>query len=143
MSIGAKHNMFNNTLKNLKYTKNHEWARQEKDGTITVGITECAQQMLGDIVFVELPAIGTIIIAEKECGIVESVKSVSDIHAPISGEVITLNDKVTITPSLLNSDPQGEGWLFKIRPHNNSEFKTLMSTNDYNKFLETNKEHQA
>jgi len=127
--------MSNNIPENLKYTKTHEWARVESDGTVTLGITEHAQESLGDMVFVELPEVGKVIVAGKECGVVESVKSASDMYAPISGEVIAANEKVTATPALLNSDPQGEGWLVKVRPSNKSELDALMNAKTYGEFL--------
>ena len=124
-----------NIPENLKYTKTHEWARVESDGTVTIGITEHAQEALGDMVFVELPKVGAKITAGKECGVVESVKSASDLYAPISGDVIAANDKVTTTPALLNSDPQGEGWLLKVHPGNKTELDALMDAKAYSKFL--------
>lgn len=127
--------MSNNIPENLKYTKTHEWARLDSDGTITLGITDHAQESLGDMVFVELPQTGATITAGKECGVIESVKSASDLYAPISGEVIVANDKVTTTPALLNSDPQGEGWLLKVRPSNKSELDALMDAKTYSDFV--------
>lgn len=120
---------------NLKYTKSHEWARIENDGTVTIGITDHAQEALGDMVFVELPAIGKDLVATKECGVVESVKSASDVYSPLSGKVVAINDKVTTTPAILNSDPHGEGWLFRISLSNKSELDGLMDSAAYEKFL--------
>ena len=122
---------------NAKYTKTHEWVRLENDGTATIGITEHAQYALGDMVFVELPAIGKQIIAGKECGVVESVKSASDLYSPISGEVIANNADVTATPALLNQDPQGKGWLFKVRVKDTKELDALMDAASYEAFLAT------
>lgn len=122
---------------NAKYSKTHEWVRSENDGTVTVGITEHAQEALGDMVFVELPAIGAQITAGKECGVVESVKSASDLYAPISGEVTANNDAVTTTPALLNKDPQGSGWLFRVRVKDAKELNALMDAAAYQAFLAT------
>ncbi len=122
---------------NAKYTKTHEWVRSENDGTATIGITEHAQEALGDMVFVELPAIGKQIIAGKECGVVESVKSASDLYAPISGEVTANNAEVIATPALLNKDPQGSGWLFRVRVKDAKELDALMNAAAYQTFLAT------
>lgn len=122
---------------NAKYTKTHEWVRPENDGTATIGITDHAQQALGDMVFVELPAIGKQIVAGKECGVVESVKSASDLYAPISGEVTANNAEVTATPAILNKDPQGSGWLFRVRLKDVKELDTLMDAAAYEAFLAT------
>jgi len=122
---------------NAKYTNSHEWARQESDGTITIGITDHAQHALGDMVFVELPKIGAKIIAKKECGVVESVKSASDVYSPLSGEVVAINDAVVAAPATLNQDPQGAAWLFRIKPSDVKELDTLMDATAYAKFLES------
>lgn len=99
----------------LKYTESHEWVRTEADGTVTVGITEFAQDALGDIVFVELPKVGTTFGAGDDAAVVESVKAASDIYAPVAGEVVGVNDDVVNTPESINSDAYG-AWLFKIKP---------------------------
>lgn len=122
---------------NAKYTKTHEWVRSENDGTATIGITEHAQEALGDMVFVELPEIGKQITAGKECGVIESVKSASDLYAPISGEVTANNDAVTTTPALLNQDPQNSGWLFRVRVKDTKELDALMDAAAYEAFLAT------
>lgn len=100
----------------LSYTAEHEWARQEADGTVRVGITDFAQEALGDIVFVSLPAVGTQVSAGQVLGEVESTKSVSEIYAPFAGEVVARNDDLESRPELLNSDAYGEGWIVMIRP---------------------------
>ncbi len=100
----------------LKYTKTHEWVRVEADGTVTVGITEHAQDLLGDMVFVELPEVGSSLAAGKECAVVESVKAASDVYAPIAGEVTAVNEAVTDSPDLVNKAPYGDGWLFQMKP---------------------------
>lgn len=122
---------------NAKYSKTHEWVRSENDGTVTVGITEHAQEALGDMVFVELPAVGAQITVGKECGVVESVKSASDLYAPISGEVTANNNEVTATPALLNKDPQNSGWLFRVRVKDQKELDALMDAKTYETFLTT------
>lgn len=122
---------------NAKYTKTHEWVRLENDGTATIGITDHAQHSLGDMVFVELPAVGTQVAASKECGVVESVKSASDLYSPISGEVTANNADVTATPALLNQDPQGKGWLFKVRVKDAKELDALMDAVAYEAFAAT------
>ena len=98
----------------LKYTKTHEWARLNSDGTVTVGITDHAQTQLGDMVFVELPEVGRAIEAAEECAVVESVKAASDVYSPIAGKVLTINENLTDHPELVNQDPYGEGWLFRL-----------------------------
>lgn len=115
----------------LKYTSTHEWVRIEEDGTITVGITDHAQDLLGDLVFVELPDLNSEIRLGEECAVVESVKAASDIYAPISGEILEVNDTLMEAPSAVNSDPYGEGWLFRLKPANEKELENLMSANEY------------
>jgi len=100
----------------LKYTTSHEWARLNDDGTVTVGITDYAQGQLGDMVFVEFPEIGNTIIAGSECAVVESVKAASDVYCPVTGEVLEVNEALTDSPELVNQDPYGEGWLFRLQP---------------------------
>lgn len=100
----------------LKYTKTHEWVRLNDDGTATVGITDYAQAQLGDMVFVEIPEVGRVVTAGEECAVVESVKAASDVYSPVAGEVIEVNEALTDHPELLNQDPYGEGWLFRLQP---------------------------
>ena len=104
----------------LKYTRTHEWAQLMDDGTLRVGITEHAQDLLGDMVFVELPTIGRRVAAGQECAVVESVKAASDIYSPVAGEVIAINEALTSNPELVNKDPYGEGWLMRLKPSNGS-----------------------
>ena len=104
-----------NTPAELKYTESHEWVRKEADGTVTVGITDHAQEALGDLVFIELPAVGRKLAAGEACAVVESVKAASDIYAPVAGEVAAINDAVTAAPESVNSDAYGN-WLFKLKP---------------------------
>lgn len=99
----------------LKYTATHEWVRINGDGTATVGITDHAQEQLGDMVFVELPALGRVLAAAEECAVVESVKAASDIYSPLAGEIVAINEALADTPELINQDPYGEGWLFRLR----------------------------
>jgi glycine cleavage system H protein len=116
--------------KNLRYAKTHEWVRVEGD-TVVVGITDHAQHELTDIVYVELPAIGAHVEAAKECAVVESVKAASDIYAPVSGEIVAANDELTSAPELINDDPYGKGWIFKIKMSDPSEVNELLSPDDY------------
>ena len=118
----------------LKYTKEHEWVSVEGD-TATVGITDYAQDALGDIVFVELPKTGDKVEKSKGAAVVESVKSASDIYAPISGEVIEANGEVEASPELMNKSPYGDGWMFKIKVKNASELDELMDAGEYEKFV--------
>lgn len=115
----------------LKYASSHEWARLEEDGTVTVGITDHAQQALGDVVFVETPEVGATIAAADEAGVVESVKAASDIYAPVSGEVIAVNEDLEDEPEKVNAEPYEDGWFFRIRPTDLSELDTLLSAEDY------------
>jgi glycine cleavage system H protein len=116
----------------LRYTKEHEWAKLEGDKA-RVGITAFAQEQLGDVVFVELPKVGTKVTAMKTFGVVESVKAVSDLFAPLSGEVVETNTELTKKPETVNSDPYGNGWMIVIKLANPKEFDGLMSTADYEK----------
>jgi glycine cleavage system H protein len=104
-----------NVPANLKYTASHEWIRSEADGNLTIGITDHAQAALGDLVFVELPAVGRKVAAEEACAVVESVKAASDIYAPVAGEIVAVNDAVTGTPEAVNQDAYA-AWLFRIKP---------------------------
>ena len=118
----------------LRYTKEHEWAKLEGDKA-RVGITAFAQEQLGDVVFVELPKIGAKVTAMKTFGVVESVKAVSDLFAPLSGEVVEANTEVTKKPETVNSDPYGEGWMIVIKLSNPKEMDGLMSAADYEKLV--------
>jgi glycine cleavage system H protein len=117
------------------FTKDHEWVRLEGDVAI-VGITDYAQAALGDIVFVDLPESGRALTQGKEAAVVESVKAASDIYAPISGEVVAVNDNAKNDPSLVNSSPQDNGWLFKIKPANLAELDNLMDESAYKKLTD-------
>ena len=115
----------------LKYTTSHEWVRVEEDGTATVGISDHAQDALGDIVFVDLPEPDTQTSAKDEIAVVESVKAASDIYAPVSGEIIAINETLVDIPETVNTDPYGEGWFFKIRPDSESELAELLDSEAY------------
>ncbi|MCC6374814.1 MAG: glycine cleavage system protein GcvH [Moraxellaceae bacterium] len=120
----------------LKYATSHEWVRLEGDIAI-VGITDHAQEALGDLVFVELPDLGDTVNAGDEAGVVESVKAASDIYAPVSGEVIELNPALEDTPELINTDPYGEGWMYKIRVSDMTELDDLLSADEYDEQVAT------
>ncbi len=124
--------------KDLKYTKEHEWARIE-DGAATVGITNYAQEQLGDIVFIELPAPGEEVTMGEAFGVIESVKAVSDLFAPLSGEVAEINDFLIDAPEIMNSNPYDKGWMLKIKCSNPGEADKLMDSEAYEKFLEKEK----
>ena len=115
----------------LKYASSHEWARLEDDGTVTVGISDHAQGALGDVVFVELPELGTILAAGDEAGVVESVKAASDIYAPVGGEVIEVNTALEDEPEMVNAEPYNEGWFFKLQPSDTDELDALLSAGEY------------
>ena len=119
---------------NLKYTKDHEWIRIE-DGTGVVGITDYAQGELGDVVFVELPPVGTKIQQGKQFGTIEAVKTVSDIYAPVSGEIVELNTALKDLPEIVNKDPYTGGWMVKIRIENKSELSNLLDAAKYQKLV--------
>ena len=117
-------------MNDLKFTSTHEWLREE-DNEVTVGITEHAQQLLGDMVFVELPKIGDEVGVGDELGVVESVKAASDFYAPISGIVTAINDTLATNPALVNTDPYVEGWLVKLKPSHPQEIQNLLSAEQY------------
>lgn len=115
----------------LKYTKSHEWVRDEGDGTVTVGITDHAQELLGDLVFVELPETGTEMSAEDAVCVVESVKAASDVYMPVSGEVVVVNEGLADAPETINDSPYDDGWLIKIKLSNPDELSGLMDADSY------------
>jgi len=114
----------------LKYTQSHEWVRTEADGTITVGITAYAQDALGDIVFVDLPKVGSTLEAGKDCAVVESVKAAGDIYAPVAGEVVAINESLADAPEAINADAFA-AWLFKLKPANPADVDGLLSADAY------------
>ena len=119
----------------LKYVDSHEWIRVESDGTVTVGISDHAQSALGDLVFVEVPEAGKSLAKGAAAAVVESVKAASDVYSPISGEVLASNAALTGAPELVNSDPYGEGWLFKLKPSNAGELNQLLDGQAYEKVV--------
>ena len=120
---------------NSKYTKTHEWAYME-NGVVTVGISEYAQQEIGDIVFVDLPKIGTQVTAGQNCCVIESVKSASEIYAPVSGEIVEVNEAVSADPALVNRAAHSDGWLFKIKAIKPEEYDGLLDLNAYKETLD-------
>lgn len=119
----------------LKYVASHEWLRREADGTITVGITDHAQDLLGDVVYVELPEVGSIVEADQEIAVVESVKAASDVYAPISGEIVEINEELVDNPEWANEEPYGKAWFFKVKPTNPADYDNLMSADEYQNSL--------
>ncbi len=115
----------------LKYAETHEWLRQDGDDEVTIGITDYAQESLGDVVYVELPEVGDQLSAQDEAGAVESVKAASDIYAPVSGEVIAINEELEDEPGTINESPYGDGWFFKMRMSDPSELASLLSAEQY------------
>jgi len=114
----------------LRYTESHEWVKSDADGTITIGITEHAQELLGDMVFVEAPAVGRKLKAKEECAVVESVKAAADVYAPVSGEVVAANSALDGSPENINSDPYG-AWIFKMKPDNAADVAALLDATAY------------
>jgi glycine cleavage system H protein len=121
----------------LRYSKDHEWARLEANGRVRVGITDYAQDALGDVVFIELPATGTAVAAGDTFGEVESTKSVSDLFAPVSGTIVEVNDVLTDAPEKLNEDPYGEGWICLIEPDDPAQFDILLDASAYSSLIES------
>jgi glycine cleavage system H protein len=119
-----------NVPSDLKYTASHEWIRSESDGTLAIGITDHAQEALGDLVFIELPAVGRKVKAGEACAVVESVKAASDIYAPVSGEITAANEQVVASPETVNVDAYGH-WLYKLRPENPADVASLLDAAAY------------
>ena len=119
----------------LKYAKTHEWVRVEDDGSVTVGISDSAQDQLGDMVFVEVPETGRTVTAEEACAVVESVKAASDVYAPIPGEIVEVNNSLADSPEAVNQDAYGEGWIFRLQPADASALDALMDAETYESFL--------
>ena len=120
----------------LRYAKTHEWVRLEPDGSITVGITDHAQEQMGDLVYVELPDVGRIVSNAEELAVVESVKAASDVYSPVAGEVAEVNEALTDAPELVNGDPYGEGWLFRISPNDVSDVEEMLDAEAYSEIAE-------
>jgi len=125
-----------NIPENLKYLESHEWAKIEDDGTVTVGISDHAQELLGDIVFVELPQVGSSIEKQADVAVVESVKAASDVYSPVSGEIIATNENLENAPETVNSSPYDDGWFFKIKPTNIDEVSDLLDAETYKQLSE-------
>jgi len=119
----------------LKYAKTHEYVRVNDDGSVTVGISDSAQDQLGDMVFIELPEVGQTLAAAEACAVVESVKAASDVYAPVSGEVVEVNEALVDSPETVNQDTYGEGWLFRLQPADVAEMASLMDAEAYEEFL--------
>lgn len=115
----------------LRYTKSHEWVRQNDDGTLTIGITDHAQKLLGDLVFVETPEVEDTFTAGDDCAVIESVKAASDVYSPIDGEVVEVNEVLGDAPETINHDAYGDGWIFKIQPEDEGAFDELMTSDEY------------
>lgn len=124
-----------NIPKHLKYTKTHEWVETQKDGTVKVGITDHAQDLLGDVVYVELPKPGRQAKAGEACAVVESVKAASDIYSPIAGEVVEANGALSDQPELINKDAYGSAWMLRIKPSNPAELDSLLDARGYESFI--------
>ena len=125
-----------NVPNDLKYVSSHEWVRLEDDGSVTVGITDHAQELLGDVVYVELPEIESEVALDDEIAVVESVKAASDIFAPISGTIIEVNEALEDQPELVNSSPYDDGWMFKMKPSEESELNNLLDAEAYSAEIE-------
>lgn len=119
------------TPANLKYTKSHEWVELLDDGTVKVGITDHAQELLGDMVYVEVPEEGTAVSVGEECAVVESVKAASDIYSPVTGEVVAVNQDLVDTPDLVNNHPYGDGWIMQVKLTEEGELDELMDADTY------------
>ena len=128
-----------NIPKDLKYTKSHEWLKPEADGTVRVGITHHAQDLMGDMVYVELPQTGAKVAAGKECGVVESVKAASDVYAPIAGEIVEANTVLSDAPETVNKDCYGAGWMFRMKPANQADLEGLLDAKAYEALVASEK----
>lgn len=121
----------------LMYAESHEWARVEDDGTVTVGISDHAQDSLGDVVYVELPEMGADVVAKGEAGVVESVKAASDIYAPISGKIISVNETLEDAPETVNDSPYEQGWFFRLQPTDLTELESMLDVNAYQELCDS------
>jgi len=119
----------------LKYAKSHEWARTNDDGSVTVGISDTAQDQLGDMVFIEVPEVGQTVTAEEACAVVESVKAASDVYTPVGGKIVEVNEDLADSPETVNNDAYGEGWIFRLEPSDAGELGALMDADAYEAFL--------
>ena len=125
-----------NIPEDLHYTKTHEWVKQDADGNVTVGISDHAQSLLGDMVFIELPDVGSEYNTGDDCAVVESVKAASDVYCPISGEITEINEALVDAPEMVNQDPYGDGWLFKLKPNDAGEVEDLLNAEAYKELAE-------
>jgi len=123
--------MSNENPSDLRYTKTHEWLRDNGDGTVTVGITDHAQELLGDVVYVELPEVDGSYAAEENCGVIESVKAASDLYCPLDGDITEVNEALDAEPELINTAPFGEGWIFTMKLANPDDLDTLLDADQY------------
>lgn len=128
--------MSNENPNDLRYSNTHEWVRDNGDGTVTIGITEHAQDLLGDVVYVELPEVEASLTAEENCGVIESVKAASDMYAPLDGEVTEVNEELDSEPELINTAPFGEGWIFSMKVTSMSDVEELMDADAYEVFCQ-------
>lgn len=126
------------TPQQLKYNATHQWARRETDGTVSVGITDHAQEMLGDVVFVDSPAAGSSVRQGEVCGVIESVKAASDIFSPVSGEVMAINGELADAPEKVNQDPYA-AWMFRVKPDNPAQLESLLDAAAYQKIADAEK----
>lgn len=129
--------MSNDVPSELKYTRSHEWVRADEDGTATVGVTDHAQELLGDLVFVELPDVGAKVVAGAECAVVESVKAASDVYSPIGGEVVAVNEALAESPEVINQDAYNKGWIFRLRMSDPTELEALLDADSYAEYSES------
>ena len=121
----------------LKFTCEHEWVRMDDEGKLVVGLTDYAQEQLGDLVFVETPEVGASFVAGDVCSVVESVKAASDVYAPVAGEIESVNEALQESPQLISDDPYGEGWLFRVTPEDPAEWEELLDADQYQELLES------
>jgi glycine cleavage system H protein len=122
----------------LKYTASHEWVRRESDGTVTIGITDHAQDALGDLVYIEVPAADSHYEAKQPCAVVESVKAASDIYSPVAGQVVVVNEALEEQPEIVNQDPYGQGWILRIKPDDMAAVDALLNAQAYQAVLDQN-----
>lgn len=121
----------------LKYTSDHEWVRMDDGGTMVVGLTDYAQEQLGDLVYVDTPEVGATFVAGDVCAVVESVKAASDVYCPAGGEIVAVNENLEDAPELISNDPYGEGWLFEVAPEDPAEWDDLLDSEQYEELLES------
>ena len=126
-----------NVPNELKYTSSHEWIQSEGDDVVTIGITDHAQELLGDLVFIELPEVGSTVDAGSECAVVESVKAASDVYSPVTGEVLEVNEVLADAPETINDSAYGDGWMFKVKLSDPTELDQLLDADAYNEVIES------